>query len=1118
MPFFSSIFKTKDGAGTSAKSKKRADQNGAAVLAPPKPRWEDAWLRKEVEPEEVHELLRGCTYEMKSRALDLPFLLLPFRPTSDPSAARSFVRNYFGGGLEQSGQLRGEHLQQELRLTEPMVLCSVMKWCWSRLPRGVVTWEAYELFRIGEHDSNMARDAFATFIPISVESDARTNIIFDFFDLMAAVAAHGRTNGLGGRKLSRLAGWWAFEHTDAGNGFDGGYKSWASAADATSHLFFAYLRSLTPDSVKGINGISTLPLSLQALAQETEYPPETPSSMQTRTTKVVMIVDSVSPTPFALLRRAKHFEYRDDDRALQKFADYEDPIQALTDECRRVLKCISSTNQSQASSSKASTGLRDASWSRFEDIGFGGLMDDSDNDEVDGSALGKTRHPPEGLRSTPHSRTQDFGRPTTPSWADFLSSGFVDEPGNKGPKPLLLPPDKILPPINTSRGQSSQSHKRAADDGSSLEPGELASINAIDLDDSFWWVWITSLAGEEPTERKAVFGRCALIETNITGGKWLVMEEMVKGAAPEPEAGAYIAAKKSRFGFTKRGRRKSTGKKNQILPPEDPYARTKHNPSSLMSKTSIGPDQHARIQAAAAALQQKQKHQDMEQAGLRRGREDDAHSTKTNSVFTLQPVIMSEAAPAMKWANSYDKDAVRAAYLGNNFAGRGMSNDMLPPGGPDTNGMNTNGTPTPGLPTKDSSAPGFDYGFPRNVYGLPRNESGLSRDTSHDRDLPALPREKLEKLAPETPPEEQMPAPSPAPLPASPAGNFQQYNRAASEAAEIPLPATTPMEQPRKMGRKPLRPLNQPQAQLAEDSTTADYPKPMSPEQATADDLRSASFSSERKSPPGQKLKKRGGGGGLKGFFGRKRMDLPGQIVASQADNEAALAAARAALQGPQHQQNGLVPPPQSTLSRRFSGVRKKSSPNAVPLARPPAPPMQDIDDEPAVSTTEVTPLASPSFEPPPRHWHDSQQSLSGVDSNEKRKAAQEFSTFDQGPLQDQPAIMPQDSPQRGSSEFATPAENEMQHGIEHDRVQDDISERSIELGREISPLQDRWAQIRKNAAERAARQSEEQSKTYQTERNEEGDTSGEETIESRVARIKARVAELTGNMDGAAP
>jgi hypothetical protein len=77
-------------------------------------------------------------------------------------------------------------------------------------------------------DSNMARDSFATFIPLSVESDARTKIIFDFFDLLSAIAAHGKTNGLGGRKLSRLAGWWAFEHVDSGNGFDGGYKAWAA--------------------------------------------------------------------------------------------------------------------------------------------------------------------------------------------------------------------------------------------------------------------------------------------------------------------------------------------------------------------------------------------------------------------------------------------------------------------------------------------------------------------------------------------------------------------------------------------------------------------------------------------------------------------------------------------------------------------------------------------------------------------------------------------------------------------------------------------------------------------------------------------------------------------------
>jgi hypothetical protein len=74
----------------------------------------------------------------------------------------------------------------------------------------------------------MAKNAFEVFIPMSAETTARKEIIFDFFDLLAAIAARGKTNGLGGRKLSRMAGWWAFAHSDSGKGFDGGYRSWAT--------------------------------------------------------------------------------------------------------------------------------------------------------------------------------------------------------------------------------------------------------------------------------------------------------------------------------------------------------------------------------------------------------------------------------------------------------------------------------------------------------------------------------------------------------------------------------------------------------------------------------------------------------------------------------------------------------------------------------------------------------------------------------------------------------------------------------------------------------------------------------------------------------------------------
>ncbi|KAK4695054.1 hypothetical protein P7C71_g2636, partial [Lecanoromycetidae sp. Uapishka_2] len=1023
MGFFSKFkSKDRDGGVSTPKSKKtkNAHTNGAVPAPPPRPHWEDAWARKEVEPEEIQELLRGCTYEMKSR------------------------------------------------------------------------------------DSDMARDAFATFIPLSVESDARTKIIFDFFDLMAAIAAHGKTNGMGGRKLSRLAGWWAFEQVDAGNGFDGGYKSWSSAADATSHLFFAYLRSLSPDSVRGLNGISALPISLQNLVNETLYPPEYPTYEST--SKVVMVVNSVSPTPFALLRRAKNFEYRDDDRTLQEFSNFEDPVQALTDECRRVLKSISSANQSTAFTTKASTSLGDSSWSRFEDMGFGSLGD-LDEDEPDSALGSKQKGPPQGLRSAPGTKTNDMGRPTTPSWADFLSSGFVEENNKPAPAPLFLPPDKILPPIDIDRrGQSSQSHRRMTDD-SNLEPGELASINAIELDDAFWWVWITSLAGEETPARKATFGRCALIETKIGGGSWLVVEEMVKGAAPEPEAGAYIAEKKGRFTFrnkNKMTRTKSMGRKTPPPGSIQPFIR--ENQAILPSKTNIGPDQHARIQAAAAVLQQKQRQQENGQVPLRtsprRGRQGDAQSTKTNSVFTLQPVIMSEASPAMKWANDYDKKAIRAQYLGNNFTGKGSSTDLDTPRIYD-NG--TQGSVTP-QPVKSGAAVP-DYGFPKQ---LPREDSGV--DTN--RTLPALPAEtpgERTLQAPTGPPPEvsappaplpitpQMPMgpPPPAPLPVE-AQAQPGANAVASDAAEVPLPAATPMEVSEK-------PLPTPEGDELEPTRTIT-------------NIQTNGVESPESTKAGKKLKKQPGGGGFR-IFGKKKGPAP-PAQPAPADS-AAVAAARAAYPGPTMKPNYQ---PANSLSRRLSGIGRRKTP---PASTPTSPPIPDVGE----------PLPAPSA--PFKDEYASQASLSRVDSNEQRQAEQEFKTFDQphhqftqGPI-DQPAFVPQDSEGSRRPSFVAdqsdgpsrPSTTDGARGphfeppIGRGQYEPSVSSRE-ERPRTPSPPADRWAQIRANAAKRAERASEGQQSgdRMSQDKTEDGDESGEETIESRVARIKARVAELTGNMQSTEP
>ncbi len=716
-----------------------------------------------------------------------------------------------------------------------------------------------------------------------------------------------------------------------------------------------------------------------------------------------MIVDAVSPTPFALLRRANHFQYRDEDRALQEFAEYEDPVKTLTDECRRVLKSISSANQSQVSSTKESTGLTDASWSRFEDIGFSAGFDETEED--DESSFIKKRSP-QGLRTTPHPRNVGMGRPTTPSWADFLSSGFVDEAEN-GPAPLLLPPDKILPPIDT-RGRSSQSHRPRVE-ANQMEPGELASITRFDLDDSFWWVWISSLAGEEPAERKAAFGRCALIETIIRGGKWLVMEEMVKGAAPAPEEGAYIAEKKSFWGRSKKNkgptRRKSTGKEaleqNSTLRPGFKQSQSE---GALASKTSIGPDQHARIQAAAIQLQQKQRAMEAQQQSARRGREMDMVSMKTSSVFTLQPVIMNEASPAMKWANKYDKDAIREAYLANANSGRGLGEAT----------MQTNG-------------------FAKSQDTLRLPTSPLQRANSN-KDLPPMP-------SPSLPVARQSPSPQPSPI------RYDNEDDNRLRVSEKAIEATRPLEA-HPIERKPVAP--QPSVPRIEQPT---------PEPRESLDQRGSSPENRGKH---NKLKKPPqASSGLRKMFGRNK-----NRKNSDASHESA---------------NGALQPGGAALGRRFSGFRKKSQ-TPTPLAEP-----IPVNDQ-RISEDDDTPVPSPNHAYDHSYDPSVQDSLSRVDTNDAHEARQAFSSFDQGPLEDVPAFVPEDSPRHSEDEEVVLPPNIA-------RTRSD--EEELAPTPTVLPAQDRWAQIRKNAAERAAaRQSEEQSRGGYSQKTDgdDGETSGEES------------------------
>lgn len=67
MPSLFSKIRGKDGLGK-AKSKK-GNGDDSALQLPVRQRWEDAYIRTSVEPEEMQDLVRRCTAELKARGL-----------------------------------------------------------------------------------------------------------------------------------------------------------------------------------------------------------------------------------------------------------------------------------------------------------------------------------------------------------------------------------------------------------------------------------------------------------------------------------------------------------------------------------------------------------------------------------------------------------------------------------------------------------------------------------------------------------------------------------------------------------------------------------------------------------------------------------------------------------------------------------------------------------------------------------------------------------------------------------------------------------------------------------------------------------------------------------------
>ena len=286
--------------------------------------------------------------------------------------------------------------------------------------------------------------------------------------------------------------------------------------------------------------------------KQTTYPPK-PATVTpiapgaTSILRITLSVRNISPTPFALLDRlARHsfVQTNPDERGdalealIEAQSNYNDPTRALTPECLRVLKLISATNESDeltAAFLRTPNSLGDKTWTRFADLGFEGLVSSTDDSDGESDNFSRSVSP-----DPQRPRRRDYlgiNRPKTPSWGDFLVSGFSAEGQNGSSTGFSLPPDKLLPPINTTTlPPVSSKRSLSSRDGTNttqfrsnlheLEKGEVKSVERSRVDDALWSVWMESLCGEELEEKKAVFGRCVVAETTApdSGRRWIVVE------------------------------------------------------------------------------------------------------------------------------------------------------------------------------------------------------------------------------------------------------------------------------------------------------------------------------------------------------------------------------------------------------------------------------------------------------------------------------------------------------------------------------------------------------------------------------------------------------------------
>lgn len=484
-----------------------------------------------------------------------PFILLAFTPyNADTKKAgkkqpfhdddvKTVIERVFPKG---KAPLTGAALLRVVRLVDVYTLAGVLKWCWARLPGGVVTWKTYNRYKADEERAGYKYNSFTSFIDQCVESTEHRDIVENFFLLLVSLAAAEKRNGLNGFKLARLAGTWAFElinpKKEPPSNFEQGLSCWSVAAEACYHMFLAFLRTMypRPGEMRAVN----LPKTLESLLfKEATYPPKPDyKSRLIQVPKITLSVGRLSASPFVLLQRVAKtipfdnnvkFGNEDDFATLYYlFSDINQIENHMSPESKRILEeitkenCIFSDHKLNIKDTPSLPfDVRAKTWSKSYNHAYinavtgeptrpltNYVYEDHQREMIMRSAMPKQERAP---LPYPDSPTLGKRGETKPKIGTLREYDYYYKMSTKDPK---------------YQNQETEKDRHISTDNLAT-----CTLTTINIDDFFVWVWMSSLSQEQTEVTKALFGRSVIVELQLydgeAGRRWVVVEEILN---PKP--------------------------------------------------------------------------------------------------------------------------------------------------------------------------------------------------------------------------------------------------------------------------------------------------------------------------------------------------------------------------------------------------------------------------------------------------------------------------------------------------------------------------------------------------------------------------------------------------------